>query len=162
MSDEAPTATGDLEGILDRLREAHEALMEAIGQAAPEDFLREADGEESAKRILERAVDEMNHYYGRLVAGAVSLPQPPYLESADFETLDEASASVEEAHRRFSQLLHDLSEEDLEKTTSLENTAQYTLRQVLETSAAHYRLRADQLKNLSGGRPKKTRRRRNG
>jgi hypothetical protein len=159
MSDEAPTATGDLEDILDRLRESHEALQDAIGTAEPEDFLRESDGEDSAKRILDRAVDEVNHYYGRLVAKAVSLPQPPYMEDADFGTLDEASAAMEEAHKRFVKLLHDLSEDDLDKTASLENTAEYTLRQVLETSAAHYKLRADQIKNLSGP-PKKTRRRR--
>jgi len=160
MSDEAPTATGDLEDILDRLREAHEALLAAIDTATPDDFLRETDGEDNAKRILQRAVDEVNHYYGRLVAQAVSLPQPPYLEDADFETLDEASAAIQEAHGRFAKLLHNVSEDDLEKKTSLENTAQYTLRQVLETSAAHYRLRADQIRNLSGEPPKKTRRRR--
>ena len=155
MSDETPTAATELEGLLNRLRQAQRALMRAVGNAAPERFGRAGEGGDSIKRILERSADDVNFYYGRLVAQALSLPQPPGMEPADFESLAEARASLLLAHRRFSQLLHDLTVEDLDRKTRLESTTEYTLRQVLETAVAHYRLRTDQLRNLGAGVSKK-------
>jgi len=154
MSEETSTVVEELEGILGRLQEGLETLMEAIEEAAPEEFGRERQGGDSAKRILERAVDDVNFYYGRLVAKAVSLPQPPYMESADFPSLREAMMSLQLAHRRFSNLLHDLRGEDLNRRTRLESTSEHTLGQVLETAAAHYRLRAEQIRNARGGSTK--------
>ena len=148
MSDETPTAVVEMEELLSRFREAHQALMEAISAVAPEQFERANKEGDSVKRILERSADDVNFYYGRLVAQAVSLPQPPDLETADFQSLAEAEASLQEAHRRVSKLLHDVTVEDLNRTARLESTADYTLRQVLETALAHYRLRADQLRNI--------------
>ncbi len=146
-----PTATAELEGLLSRLQEGQRALMRVVAKAAPERFKRAGAEGDSAKRILERSADDVNFYYGRLVARALSLPQPPDMVTADFESLAEAKASLLLAHRRFSRLLHDLTLEDLDRKTRLESTAEYTLRQVLETAIAHYRLRADQLKNLHEG-----------
>jgi hypothetical protein len=154
VSEETSTITEELDGILGRLQEGLEALMEAIEEAAPEEFGRERQGGDSAKRILERAVDDVNFYYGRLVAKAVSLPQPPYMETASFSSLREAMMSLQLAHRRFSHLLHDLRGEDLNRRTRLESTSEYTLGQVLETAAAHYRLRAEQIRNARGGSAK--------
>jgi hypothetical protein len=154
VSEETSTVVEELEGILRRLQEGLEALMEAIDEAAPNEFQRDRQGGDSVKRILERAVDEVNFYYGRLVAKAVSLPQPPYMETADFPSLWEATISLQLAHRRFSNLLHDLREDDLNRRTRLESTSEYTLRQVLETAAAHYRLRAEQIRSARGGSTK--------
>ena len=151
MSEEISTIAEELEGILDRLQDGLEALTEAIEDATPEEFGRERQGGDSAKRILERAVDDVNLYYSRLVAKAVSLPQPPYMETANFSSLREAMMSLQLAHRRFSNLLHDLRGEDLNRRTRLESTSEYTLGQVLETAAAHYRLRAEQIRNTIGG-----------
>jgi hypothetical protein len=150
MGEETSTVVAELEGILSRLQEGLEALMEAIEEAAPEEFERDRQGGDSMKRILERAADDVNFYYGRLVAKAVSLPQPPYLETANFPSLREAAISLQLAHRRLSNLLHDLRGEDLNRSTSLESTSDYTLRQVLETAAAHYRLRAEQIRDARG------------
>jgi len=150
VSDETSIATGDLEGLLRRLQQAHQALVDAIAEPAPEEFERENEEGESLKRILERTADDVNFYYGRLVARAVSLPQPPFMKAADFMSLREAAMSLHVAHRRFSSLLHDLTAEDLKRRTRLESTAEYTLRQVLETAAAHYRLRAEQIRNVRG------------
>ena len=150
MSDE--TAPGEeIEALLNRLQQTQRAFMRAIAKAPPEQFLN-ADAEgDSIKRILERSSDDVNFYYGRLVAQALSLPQPPGMEPADFESLEEAKASLQTAHRRLSRLLHDLTAEDLERKTRLESTAEYTLRQVLETAVAHYKLRAEQLANIGEG-----------
>jgi hypothetical protein len=155
VSDERPTATAELKGLLSRLQEAQRALMKAVAEAAPERFERSIAEGDSIKRILERSADDVNFYYGRLVAQALSLPQPPGMETADFGSLAEAKASLLLAHRRFSRLLHDLTVADLKRKTRLESTAEYTLRQVLETAVAHYRLRTDQLRNLGEGASKK-------
>ena len=153
MSDETSIAIGDLEDLLGRLQGGHQALADAVEIAAPEDFERENEEGESVKRILERTADDVNFYYGSLVAGAVSLPQPPFMKAAEFSSLHEAKMSLQVAHRRFFNLLHDLTAEDLNRRASLESTVDYTLRQVLETAAAHYRLRARQLRNLRGSEP---------
>jgi len=146
MTEETPTAVAEMEGLLGRLRRAHRALMEAITEASPELFQQQNEEGDSVKRLLERSADDINFYYGRLVAQAISLPQPPGMESADFGSLEEAKASLQLAHRRLTNLLHDLTTEDLARTTRLESTSEYTLRQVLETAIAHYKLRAEQLK----------------
>ena len=150
MSDETSVAVGDLEALLGRLQGEHQALVNAIAEAAPEDFERENEEGESVKRILERTADDVNFYYGSLVARAVSLPQPPFMKSAEYPSLREAMMSLQVAHRRFFNLLHDLTTEDLGRRTSLESTAEYTLRQVLETAVAHYRLRAGQMRDVRG------------
>ena len=146
MSEETPAAIEETEALLDRLQEAHQALMDAISEAAPAQFERESREGDSTKRILERSADDVNFYYGRLVARAVSLPQPPDVETADFGSLEEAKASLQMAHRHLSKLLHDLTAADLDRKTRLESTADFTLRQVLETAIAHYKLRTDQLR----------------
>ncbi len=151
MSEEPSTAVGEIEELLSRLQEAHGALMEAIGEITPEEFAWENEDGDSAKRILERCADDVNFYYGQLMARAVSLPQPPGLEPADFGSPAEARASVQLAHRHLSKLLHNVTEKDLSRTASLESTAEFSLRQVLETAVAHYRLRADQIRNAGGG-----------
>lgn len=151
MSDETPTAIREVEGLLSRLQQAYRALMEAVAEVAPERFELEDDQGDSIQRILERTADDVNFYYGRLVARAVSLPQPPGLEPADFGSPAEAKLALQAAHRHLSNLLHDLAAEDLDRTTRLESTADYTLRQVLETAVAHYRLRAGQLEKIGEG-----------
>ncbi len=152
MSDETSTATKEVDALLNRFHEAQQALMRAIAEAAPDQFERAEEEDGSVKRILERSADEVNFYYGRLVAQALSLPQPPSMETAAFQSLEEARVSLQVAHKRFSNLLHDLTAEDLErKTRLLEGTAEYTLRQVLETAVAHYKLRTEQLANIGEG-----------
>ncbi len=151
MSEETSTIIEELEGILSRLQDRLEALLKAIEEVGPAEFERDRREGDSVRRILERAADDVNFYYGRLVAKAVSLPQPPYMEEANFPSLREATISLQLAHRRFSNLLHDLREDDLNRRTRLESTSEYTLRQVLETAAAHYKLRAEQIRNARGG-----------
>lgn len=157
MSEETPTAIEETEALLNRLQEAHQTLMTAISEAAPQQFERENREGDSIKRILERSADDVNFYYGRLVARAVSLPQPPDIETADFGSLEEAKAFLQMAHRHLSKLLHDLTAADLDRKTRLESTADYTLRQVLEMAVAHYKLRTDQLNSIRKERRKKGR-----
>ena len=80
----------------------------------------------------------------------MSLPQPPCLNRADFGSLREAVVALQVAHRRFSNLLHDLQAADLERTVADEEHGTYTLRQVLEMAAGAYRLREQQVRNISG------------
>lgn len=151
MSEETSTATKEVDALLYRLQQAQKALMRAIAEAATAQFESAEEEGDSVKRILERSADEVNFYYGRLVAQALSLPQPPGMETAAFQSLEEARVSLQVAHKRFSNLLHDLTAEDLERKTRLEGTTEYTLRQVLETAVAHYKLRTEQLSNIVEG-----------
>ncbi len=151
MSEETSTATKEVDALLNRLQQAQKALMLAIAEAAPAQFESAEEERDSVKRILERSADEVNFYYGRLVAQALSLPQPPGMETAAFQSLEEAKTSLQVAHKRFSNLLHDLTANDLERKTRLESTAEYTLRQVLETAVAHYRLWAEQVAKTGEG-----------
>ena len=145
----------ELEDVLKRLESARAGLMEAVEASDPTKFEEEKAEGESVKRTLERAVDEVNFYYGMLVARALNLPQPPCMANADFMSLREASMALQVAHRRFGNLLHDVVPEDLKRTVEDEH-ATYTLKQALELAIAHYNRRAQQLKALA---PKPTRRR---
>jgi hypothetical protein len=130
--------------------------MEAVQASESERFADEnADGE-SIKRTLERTVDEVNFYYGGLVARALNLPQPPCMAGADFQSLREASMAVQVAHRRFGNLLHDVLPEDLRKTAQ-DDHATYTLTQVLEMAIAHYNRREQQLRALTPKKRKRSR-----
>ena len=98
----------DLDDILQRLEAALAELTEALKAADPERFDKDNVDGESVKRTIERTADDLNFYYGRLAARALNLPQPPCLSRAEFSSLREATVSLQVAHRRFSNLLHDL------------------------------------------------------
>lgn len=138
----------EVEELLKRLEDARSSLTAALNEAEPGQFAAEVDGGESIKRTLERTADDLNFYYGRLVARALSLPQPPCLQKADFSSLREATMSLQVAHRRFSNLLHDLIPNDLGRQASDPELGSYTMRQILEMATAHYGLRAQQVQSL--------------
>ena len=146
--DTAPTtATDDL---LARLDAGRLDIVESLEATDHEAFAAaDADGE-SVKRVAERTVDDINFYFGRLVARALNLPQPPCLSRAEFSSLREAVMALQVAHRRFGNLLHDLLPEDLEKTAEDADLGSYTLRQVLELAAAQYNQRAQEVRRLAG------------
>jgi len=138
----------ELDDILGRLEAAREELVETLQSIDGALFERQnADGE-STRTTLERTVDDVNFYYGRLAARALNLPQPPCMQKAEFMSLREATLSIQVAHRRFSNLLHDLVPGDLDKTAFGEEHGAYTLRQVMEMATAHYRLRCQQVLRL--------------
>lgn len=139
----------EMEALLRRLEDSRAALMEALEACDPAVYERADNNGDSVRRILERTSDEVNFYYGRLAARALKLPQPPCLEKADFLSLREAKISLQVAHRRFTNLLHDLVPADLERTATDEEGGTYTLRQILEMAAAQYRLRAHQLQRTA-------------
>lgn len=148
MAEESAPAVSELEKLLRRLEEARAGLMGALEGCDPEKFAIEIDSV-SIKRALERAVDDINFYYGRLVARAVNLPQPPCTQTADLMSLREAVMSLQVGHRRFSTLLHDLTQADLEREAVDAEHGTYTLRQILEMAAAHYKLRAQQVQQIA-------------
>jgi hypothetical protein len=137
-----------LADVLKRLESARAGLMEAVEASDLTNFEQQNGEGESVKRTIERAVDEVNFYYGGLVARALNLPQPPFVSNADFMSLREASMSLQEAHRRFGNLLHDVIPDDLERTAE-DDHASYTLKQILEMAVAHYNRREQQLKALA-------------
>jgi hypothetical protein len=141
--------TFEMEDLLRRMEEARQALMEAINSTDPDLFEAEAGDSESIKRALERTSDELNFYYGMLAARALSLPQPPCMQKAGFGSLREAAMSLQVAHRRFSNLLHDLTPPDLERTANDENGGTYTVRQMLEMASAQYNYRAQQIQRIA-------------
>lgn len=153
MTEEAAGPRAEMDEILARLEDAKEDLTRAIEEADPERFQRRNVDGDSLKRVLERAADDLNFYYGHLVARALSLPPPPCTQAADFLSLHEAKMALQVAHRRFTNYLHDLQPSDLERTARDQEHGTYTLRQLLEMAAAHYRLRAQQVRTL--GRPRK-------
>jgi hypothetical protein len=147
MAERRP-ATREVEKLLLRLDEARASLVQALKGADPSRFTAEAPDGESLKRTLERTGDDVNFYYGRLVARAMSLPQPPCIQRADFSSLREATVSLQVAHRRFSNLLHDLVAGDLARKAEDPELGTYTLRQILEMATAHYSLRTQQVSRL--------------
>jgi hypothetical protein len=138
----------ELEELLRRLTEANVSLIQALKDSDPDLFGTETSDGESLKQTLERTADDVHFYYGRLVARAMSLPQPPCLMKADFSSLREAAASVQIAHRRLTNLLHDLVPGDLDRKAVDPELGTYTLRQILEMATAHYALRAQQVARL--------------
>jgi hypothetical protein len=140
----------DVEEILRRLEEAHQSLIVALKGADPGRFATE-DGGESVKAIVERTSDDVNFYYGRLAARAMSLPQAPCVQRADFSALREAVAALQVAHRRFTNLLHDMTPRDLEREAADPELGSYTMRQILEMATAHYALRAQQVTHVQPG-----------
>jgi flagellar biosynthesis GTPase FlhF len=146
----------ELEDLLRRVETSREDLLDALKSTDGAVFERANKEGESIKSALERTTDELNFYYGRLAARALNLPQPPCMQKAEFHSLREATLSIQVAHRRFSNLLHDLVPADLSRTAQTEDGAEYTLRQVLEMAAAHYRRRLTQVRSLAS--PKRRRR----
>ena len=141
----APAA--GVEKLLRRLEAARASLMESLKDCEPSLFRVEGADGESLKRWLERTADDVNLYYGRLAARALALPQPPCIQKADFSSLREATVSLQVAHRRFSNLLHDLSPEDLKREAADPELGTYTMRQILELATAHYARRSQQIKS---------------
>ncbi len=143
----------DIDAVLKRLEEAKLALVYTLEQS-PEGQFEATDGEgTSIKYALERTVDDLNFYYGRLAARALNLPQPPCMVRADFGSLREGVAALHEAHRGFSNLLHDLLPADLEKSANDIELGSFTLRQILELAAAHYAMRTQQVQRLAHAAP---------
>jgi hypothetical protein len=139
----------DLEDLLRRLDEARTTLVETVGHAQADQFdTKNAEGE-SIKHALDRTVDDINFYYGRLVARALNLPQPPCLTRSDFGSVREGSMALQVAHRRITNLLHDIVPDDLAKVAADAELGSFTLRQVLEMAAAQYRMRAQQVQRLA-------------
>jgi hypothetical protein len=144
------TSATSLEDVLRRLDAAKGALIAAL--EAPEAaaaFKAETDEGESVRHALERTVDDINFYYGRLTARALNLPQPPCLTRASFGSLREGTMSLQVAHRRFSNLLHDLLPTDLDKVAADPELGNFSLRQVLEMATGQYNMRAQQVQRLS-------------
>lgn len=141
-------AAVEVEELLKRLEEARASLTAALEDAGPDQFAVETNGGKSIKRTLERTADDLNFYYGRLVGRAMALPQPPCLQKAEFSSLREATTSLQVAHRRFANLLHDLIPSDLERQASDPELGSYTMRQILKMATAHYGLRAHQVQRL--------------
>ena len=148
MAEGSSAPAVEVEGLLKRLEEARASLTAALKGAGPDQFAVETDRGESIKRTLERTADDLNFYYGRLVARAMALPQPPCLQKAEFSSLREATTSLQVAHRRFANLLHDVISSDLERQASDPELGSYTMRQILEMATAHYGLRAQQVQRL--------------
>ena len=149
----ADPARQDLEDILRRLEHEKGVLVAALAGADNAQFADQGAEDESIKYSLERTADEVNFYYGRLAARALNLPQPPCMVRADFGSLREGTMALQVAHRRFTNLLHDLLPADLEKSTNDAQLGAFTLRQVLEMAAAQYAMRAQQIQRLASLAP---------
>ncbi|MCH8815654.1 MAG: hypothetical protein IH957_11310 [Chloroflexi bacterium] len=139
----------ELESILARLTESQEALLKALDAADADRFAIQAADGTSIKRSLERTVDDLDLYYGALTASCLNLPQPPGLVKSEFSTLREGTMALQVTQGRFTNLLHDVLPQDLDKTATDERHATYTLRQVLEMTAAHFQLRVRQVETLN-------------
>lgn len=137
-----------LEDLLRRLEAARQALMDTI-QDCPADGFEVEIEEMSVKRALERTADDLNFYYGSLAARALNLPQAPCMQPAEFSSIREAAMSLQVAHRRFSNLVHDLLPTDLDKIATDQEHGTYTLRQILEMTTAQYNYRAQQVQRLA-------------
>jgi hypothetical protein len=138
-----------LEDVLRRIDESKVALVVALESTDPSVFETETAGGESIQHAVQRATDEVDFYYGRLVALALKLPQPPGLTRADYGSQREGVMALQVAHRRFTNLLHDLVPDDLAKMAADPELGSYSLLQILELAAAQYAMRAQQVQRLA-------------
>ena len=138
-----------LEDVVRRIDESKAALVQALESTDPSIFETENSEGESIRHAVQRAADEMNFYYGRLVARALNLPQPPGLTRADYGSLREGVMALQVAHRRFTNLLHDLVPDDLDKMAEDPDHGSYSLLQILELAAAQYAMRTQQVQQLA-------------
>jgi hypothetical protein len=139
----------ELEDILRRIEESKGAFVAALEGSDKDQFESAGEDGESVKLTSQRAADEINFYYGRLVSRALNLPQPPMLTRADFGSPREAVAALQIAHGTFTKLLHDLVPEDLDKVADDPELGTYTLKQILELASAQYAMRAQQVGRLA-------------
>jgi hypothetical protein len=139
----------ELEDILRRVDASKAAFVKALEASDSDRFAEGGPDGESARSATQRASDEINFYYGKLVGQALNLPQPPGLVRADFGSLREAVAALQSAHRSFTNLLHDLVPEDLDKVAKDPELGTYTLKQILELASAQYSMRAQQVDRLA-------------
>jgi hypothetical protein len=146
---EGKAASAELDALLQRLDSARDALIGALSACDPASFEAQS-GDESLKSLMDRTSDDLNFYYGRLAARALNLPQPPCLSRADFGSLREATVALQVAHRRFTNLLHDLLPADLEKIANDAELGSHSLRQTLELATAQYKLRTQQVQAIAG------------
>jgi len=149
MAERKIEAKAELEELLSRLTRASEMFIEELKQLDPSQFDVEPPDGASVKRAVERTVDDLNFYYGQLTARCLNLPQPPCLGRSDFSSLREATMAVQVAHRRYTNLLHDVIPEDLDKTTTDDQHVTYSLRQLIEMTTAHYGLRIRQIRTVA-------------
>lgn len=151
MTERKIEAKAELEELLRRLTEASEILISELKQLDSSQFDVEPRDGASVKRSLERTVDDLNFYYGHLTARCLNLPQPPCLGRSEFSSLREATMAVQVAHRRYTNLLHDVIPDDLDKTITDDQHVTYSLRQLIEMTAAHYSLRVRQIRAAAEG-----------
>ncbi len=145
----AAEAGSGVDDLLRRLDQGKQVLIDLMESFPAELYDVQQAAGETVRRFIERTVDDLNFYYGRLVARALSLPQPPCLATADLLSLREAILAVQIAHRRFGTLLHDLAEDDLERPANDPEHGTYTMRQIVELATAQYGLRHQQVARVA-------------
>jgi hypothetical protein len=132
------------------MEDARASLIAALEASDSSHFEVPDDDGTTVKHCLERTADDVNFYYGRLAARALNLPQPPCMIKAEFGSLREGTMALQVAHRRFTNLLHDLVDADLDRHANDQELGSFSLRQVLEMAAAQYVMRAQQVRQLAG------------
>lgn len=148
MTHEGPATVQAVEALFRDLEDAKQRLLAVVALVTEEEFAWPPPEGDSIQRTLEKAADDVNFFYGWLVTRIRGLPPIPCLHPADFLSLREASTALQVVHRRFSNMLHDLRPEELERTVSDEGEEPLSLRSILELAAAHYRQRAEQVERL--------------
>ncbi|MFQ6019891.1 MAG: DinB family protein [Dehalococcoidia bacterium] len=136
-----------LTAILRDLEEAQQRFMMMVTQVTDAEFAWQPPDGDSIKRTLERAADEVNFGYGRLVARMLELASTACIPTAEFLSSREASVALQVAYRRFVNLLHDLRPQDLDRTVE-DGPRTANLRGALATAAQHYRRQAKQVERL--------------
>ncbi|MBI1884820.1 MAG: DinB family protein [Chloroflexi bacterium] len=138
----------ELEGLLRRIEEGKQRLIEAIARVSDEEFERQPPRGDSIRRLLEHASDEISFFFNRLLARARGLPPPSCITDAQFFSVREASMALQVVYRRLTNLLHDLTNADLERTAAHEERGAFTLRQVLQMAAGRLTETAERVEAL--------------
>lgn len=124
--------------LLRQLEDAKEALLSSLNGVGPQEFGWQRDGR-SIRRAVEETVDRFNLHFSRYLARALGLPPQPCIVPAQLGSAREAAIAVQIAHRRLSNLLHDLRPEDLSRTVTVEDEGPVTLRALLDQAVEQYR-----------------------
>ena len=152
MREDSVADAGLLHSLLQGLEEAKQRLVDTMTQVTDEEFEWQGPDGQSIRQVLEKAVDDVNFFYGWLVGRVRGRPPLPCIQPADFLSIREAMMGLQVAHRRFTNQLHDLTPADLERTATHEEAGTFSLHQVLEMATEHYLQRAQQVEHLRRAR----------
>jgi hypothetical protein len=148
MNDNPVSSVQAVEALLRSLEEAKQHLLDIVAQLTDQEFAWQTPAGDSVQETLEKASDDLAFSYAWLVTRVRGLRPIPCLRSAEFSSIQEASMSLQVAHLRLGNMLHDLQPQELGHLAEQEEAEPLSLGHILEMAVQHYRDWAARVEDL--------------